>query len=135
MDRSAVERIVIEHLPAISRQLGLGHWAISVGFDQTLGMCDEGVTRGECSRLIDYQSAHLVFNPGAFEDAEAVLTTLRHELFHIVLAPFDLYTSAVERLELPDVAEELLARISDHATERCVAALERMHEGLTRGNE
>jgi len=131
VDRSTVERVLIEHLPVLSHRLGLGEWQISVGYDSALGNGGEGVTRGECSRLIDYQSAHITLNPDAFANDGGVLATLRHELFHIVLAPFDLYTSAVERIDLSDDATELLDRIRDHAIEQTVIALERMYQGLT----
>jgi hypothetical protein len=135
VDRSAVERVLVEHLPALSQALGLSQWHISLGYDAALSTGDNCITRGECSRLLDYQSAHITLNPDVFADAEAVLATLRHELFHVVLAPFDLYTSAVDRLDLSDDATELLERIRDHATEQCVAALERLYEGLKGGEE
>jgi len=131
LDRSAVERVVLEHLPRLSVQLGLHQWEISAGYAAEPADDDGSLKRGECTRLIDYHSAHISLNPEAFADEAAVLVTLRHELFHIVLAPFDLYTSAVERIELPEVAEELLERVRDHAIERAVAGLERMWVGLS----
>ena len=112
-------------------QLGLHQWEISVGYAAEPADDDGSLKRGECTRLIDYHSAHISLNPDAFADDAAVLVTLRHELFHIVLAPFDLYTSAVDRIELPEVAVELLDRVRDHAIERAVAGLERMWVGLS----
>ena len=135
MDRSAVAEIVAEHLPRLSAQCGLHHWEITVGYAAEPADDDGSLTRGECTRLVDYHSAHVSLNPDAFADADGVLATLRHELFHIVLAPFDLYTSAVERIELPDVAADLLERVRDHAVERAVAGLERMWVGLTATDE
>jgi hypothetical protein len=88
------------------------------------------VKRGECTRLVDYQSAHISLNPEAFEIESEVLGTLRHELFHIILAPLDLYTSAVARLEISDDAAEILDRVREHAIEQAVGGLERMHAGL-----
>jgi hypothetical protein len=134
LDRSAVERVVLEHLPCLSVQLGLHQWEISAGCAAEPADDDGSLKRGECTRLIDYHSAHISLNPDAFADDAAVLVTLRHELFHIVLAPFDLYTSAVERIELPEVAEELLERVREHAIERAVAGLERMWVGLSAEN-
>ena len=60
-----------------------------------------------------------------------MIETLRHELFHCVLAPFDLYTSSVERLEVPGPARGILERVLDHAAEAAVANLQRMFAGLT----
>jgi len=130
VDRSAVERVVSAHLPRLSAQLGLNHWEISVGYAAEPPADDGSLKRGECTRLVDYHSAHISLNSDAFADEAAVLLTLRHELFHIVLAPFDLYTSAVERIELPDIAADLLERVRDHAAERAVAGLERMWVGM-----
>jgi hypothetical protein len=131
MDRSAVAAIVAAHLPRLSAQLGLHHWEISVGYCAEPADKDGSLKRGECTRLVDYHSAHVNLNPEAFADEAAVLVTLRHELFHIVLAPFDLYSSAVERIELPEVAVGLLERVRDHAAETAVAGLERMWVGLS----
>jgi hypothetical protein len=130
VDRSAVERVVLAHIARLSAMCGLHQWEISVGYSSAPADDDGSLKRGECTRLIDYHSAHISLNPDAFADEAAVLVTLRHELFHIVLAPFDLYTSAVERIELPEVAEELLDRVRDHAVERCVAGMERLWAGL-----
>jgi hypothetical protein len=135
LDRTAVERVVLEHLPRLSAQLGLNHWEISVGYAAAPADDDGSLLRGDCTRLVDYQSAHVSLNPDAFADDTAVLVTLRHELFHIVLAPFDLYTSAVERIELPEPAAELLERVRDHAIERAVAGLENLWVGLTAKGE
>ena len=130
MDRSRVESIVVRRLPELSRTLGLSQWDISLGYNSESSRDDGTLKKGECNRLIDYQSAHITLNPEAFGDEDAVLRTLRHELFHIVLAPFDLYTSAVAEIELPEVATDLLERVQGHAIERAVAGLERMWEGL-----
>jgi len=134
MDRSVVERVVIDHLPHLSRQLGLGSWELSVSYDPGLGRGDDSdnTTRGECSRLVDYQSAHIVLNPDAFDSEADVLRTLRHELYHVVLAPIDLYSSAVEQLDSNGPIGDVLGRVLTHSLERCVAALERMYDGLTR---
>lgn len=135
MDRMTVERVVFKHLPRLSAQLGLNQWEISVGYAAEPADDDGILKRGECTRLVDYKSAHITLNPYALADELAVLVTLRHELLHIVVAPFDLYTSAVERIELPDVAADLLDRIRDHAVERTVSGLERMWVGLTARDE
>jgi hypothetical protein len=130
LDRSAVERVVLDHLPRLSAQFGLHNWEISVGYAAEPAEDDGSLMRGECTRLVDYHSAHISLNHDAFADELAVLVTLRHELFHIVLAPFDLYTGAVESIDLPDVAHDLLERVRDHAVERAVAGLERMWAGV-----
>jgi hypothetical protein len=130
LDPCAAERVVCKRLPQLSAQLGLNQWEITVGYISEPADDDGCLKRGDCTRLVDYQSAHISLNPDAFADEAAVLVTLRHELFHIVLAPFDLYTGAVESIDLPNAAHDLLERVRDHAVERAVAGMERMWVGL-----
>jgi hypothetical protein len=131
VDEPAVTAIVAAHLQRLSAQCGLHQWEISVGYASSPANDDGVLRRGECTRLVDYHSAHIELNPFAFADEAAVLVTLRHELFHIVLAPFDLYTGMVEDIDLPEVAHGLLERARDHAVERAVAGMERLWTGLT----
>jgi hypothetical protein len=130
VDRSVVERVVVENLPYLSAALGLQCWDIGISYAPEVVGDDGSLKRGECTRLVDYQSAHISLNPEAFDDEDGVLRTLRHELFHVVLSPWDLYSSAIERLDLGDDVAGLLDRVREHALERTVAGLERMWEGL-----
>jgi hypothetical protein len=129
MDRSAVQAVVVAHLPRLSQQLGLSSWEITIGYETRGGDGDGSLQRGECTRLLDYHSAAITLNPEAFADEEGVLATLRHELFHCVLSPFDLYLGAVER-SCSETPAGLLTRIWEYSVERTVAALERMYQGL-----
>jgi hypothetical protein len=131
LDRSTVERIVGREIEPLKARLGLDHWSIQCSFASAPVDDDGHLLRGECTRLVDYHSAHIVFNPEAFSTEEGVLETLRHELFHCVLAPWDLYTSAVARANLTEVEASILDRVREHATEHTVIGLERMFEGLT----
>jgi hypothetical protein len=117
---------VDEDLDVLKRALGIEAWEIGLSYAPEAADAEGSLLRGDCTRLVDYQSAHISLNPEAFESDADVARTLRHELCHVVLAPFDLYTSAVERLELADDAREVLERLKDHVLERAVAALERM---------
>ncbi len=134
MKRSDIDAILAEHLPRLSAALGLHRWEITVGYEDADPDGDGHLQRGECTRLVDYESAHISLNPSALADQDAVLATLRHELFHVVLAPFDLYQAAVERAGLQAPVTDLIGRVWDHAVERSVAALERMWQGLTASN-
>ncbi len=131
MDRSRVEAVVAKHLPGLQAELGLDRWTIQISYEATGADGDGYLRLGECTRLVDYESACFTLNPEGFSDEAAVLKTLRHELFHVVLAPFDLYLAAVERLGLTSPTAEVVGRVWDHAAERGVAALERMWRGLT----
>src|SRR5260370_42055938 len=97
MDRSEVKAIVDAEIGLLMRRLGISHWKVTVSYDPERCDGDGVLKRGECTRLVDYNSAHIRLNPESFDDGVCVLRTLRHELYHIVLSPFDLYSSAVDR--------------------------------------
>jgi hypothetical protein len=130
LDRSSVQSIVERELPGLRARLGLEAWEIGWTVTPSSTDGDGHLLRGECTRLVDYHSASIVLNNEAFSDEEQVLRTLRHELFHVVLAPWDLYTSAVERVSLGADGAAVLDRVREHAVEHAVIALERMWSGL-----
>jgi hypothetical protein len=133
MDRSQVKKIVDEHIEGLMGRLGIPHWHIIVSYDLR---SDNGIARikGRCTRTIDYNKAHIEFDPEECEDEADVLKTLRHELFHIVASPFDLYMQAADQCtEKDSPAEAILNRIFDHAVEKVMINLERMFIGLTDG--
>lgn len=135
MDRSAVQAVVERELGPLLQRLGIGHWKVRCSYAPAPDQDDGTLLRGECTRLVDYQDAHIRFNPEAFDDEDAVLVTLRHELFHVILSPFDLYTSAVERAQVEGPAAEVLERIREHVLEQIVINLERMFSGLSARDE
>jgi hypothetical protein len=127
MDRSAVEAIVRRSLDPMMTRLGIGHWTISMSFD----LAEQG-TAGECSRLPNYDSAAIRLNPAELHDEDGVLKTLLHELFHVVLSPFDLYSIGAEQAIGDDrAARAVLDQVWHHACERAVINLERLYVNLT----
>jgi hypothetical protein len=131
MDRSAVEATVAREIGPLCARLGIEGWKIAVSYDPESVDGDGHLKHGECTRLVDYNSAHISLNPESFEDEDAVLRTLRHELFHVVLSPFDLYSSAVDRaIDTPASVREILDRVWNHACERAVINLERMFSAM-----
>jgi hypothetical protein len=131
MDRSEVIAIVERELEPLTHRFGLEHWEIKLSYSPEPIDSDGFLKRGECTRLVDYDSAYISLNPEGLEDEESVLKTLRHELFHIILSPFDLYLAAVERTDIVASSGEILHRVWDHASERSVINLERMWKGMT----
>jgi hypothetical protein len=132
MDRSECQAVVEGAMPPLMRRLGIPHWRVVVSYDPSAMDADGHLKHGECTRLVDYDSAHVKLNPESFDDREQLLRTLRHELFHIVLSPFDLYSTAIDRIEALDPIRDVLDRVWDHACERAVINLERMYAGLTK---
>ena len=127
MDRSQVKEIVDREIEPLMKRLGIDHWKVMVSYDPERIDGDGQIKHGECTRLVDYNSAHISLNPESFEDEQGVLKTLRHELFHVVLSPFDLYSSTVDRaLDSPGSVREILDRVWTHSCEKAVINIERM---------
>jgi hypothetical protein len=135
MDRSEVKAIVEREAGPLMERLGIGHWRVKVTYDPSGVDQDGHLQDGECTRLVDYDSAHISLNPESFDDEEGVIRTLRHELFHIVLSPFDLYCGSVDKLDILGPTGVILDRVWNHACERAVINLERMFNGLTAQGE
>jgi hypothetical protein len=126
MDKSQVQAVVERELKPLIDRLGLDRWDIKVKYGPI------GDDRsGQCSRAVYYDQATISFDPELIEDEADVLKTLRHELFHIVHSPFDLYSCAVDNAGLDKPMDDVLDRIWRHACEKTVINLERMFNGLT----
>jgi hypothetical protein len=126
MDRSAVGAIVERELKPLQEKLGLCHWDIEVECGPI-----QGGGNGQCSRSADYDRATIELDPEQLDDEAHVLKVLRHELFHIVHSPFDLYSCAVDNAGLGKTMDDVLDRIWRHACEKTVINLERMYNGFT----
>ncbi len=125
MDQSAVKRLVERDLETLMRAFGVPHWSIRVCYGPIDGADDGCMAQGHCHRLIDYESATITLDPANLDDEDEVLKTLRHELMHVVLSPFDLLRSWM--LTGPKDADyERALTIANHATEIGVKNLSRM---------
>jgi hypothetical protein len=126
MDKSAVEAIIERELKPLCDRLGLSYWDLDIKYGPI-----DGSGNGQCARLMDYDRATIEFNPEQLDDEAHVLKVLRHELFHIIHSPFDLYSCAVDNAGLGKTMDDVLDRIWRHACEKTVINLERMFNGLT----
>lgn len=130
MDRSAVKRIVEREIGPLQRRLGLDHWKIAVSYDLREGG-DGCRSEATCSILVDYDRARIDLDPDCLDDEAAVLRVLRHELFHLVLAPFNVVVNALRpSLEKAPDLMAAMESIRAHADERAAINLERMWQGL-----
>jgi hypothetical protein len=125
MDRLIVEAIAGSNLRRLQRELGLERWEIRLAFRPAPPQGVE-LTRADNSRMVDYRSACIFVNTDAFGSEAEVVEAIRHELFHLVVAPFDLFVSAVERLGLDPETMRVLDRVREYAIERSVSELERL---------
>lgn len=134
MDRSAVKAIVDREIGPLMGRLGIHHWKVAVVYGP-IGDDAGGTVTGQCTRLYDYNSATVALDPGAMEDEDHARRVLRHELFHVVLSPFDLYAGAVDGAGLGEPLDDVLDRVWRHSCEKAVINLERMYDGLTEARE
>lgn len=129
MDLSAVKAIVERDADALLRAFGVPHWTVTIEYGPIDGADDDCHAQGQCHRLLDYESATISLDPAALDDEEHVLKVLRHEIAHIVLAPFDLMRGLM-LIGLDGVEHEKTLTIVNHATECAVKNLSRMWHGL-----
>lgn len=120
MDLSEVRGIVNEHLKPIRDALQLQDWHIDTEY---LAIGDNTAARIRITPR--YRKALIQFDPAAQEDRENVLRNLRHELLHLVLAPFTAYGLAISEL-VPKTNSELDEHLFSDACELTVGNLERI---------
>ncbi len=134
MDKSAVSAIIEAQGADIATTLGLQAWRLGFNVDLSEPDGEDGTrTLGSATTLIDYNVATINLNPNQFDDAEGVLAAMRHEFYHILLSPIDLYHEAVQLAteDADDAVTRILERTFTHAIEQTVIAVERMYSGLT----
>lgn len=127
MKTEEARAIVERHLVPFMAALGVPHWKVTVDY----GRCERETWIVQCSRNGDYWKAYITIDPAKHEDEEELLDSLRHELLHVLIAPFDLFVDAALQ-HVPDGdASRAMDRIREHAVEATVRNLERMLGGWT----
>jgi hypothetical protein len=125
LDRSECKAIVEREIPGLVRALGIQHWHIEVDYKPL----DDAAA--ECTRHLDYERADIAIDPASVGDEAYLLKALRHELFHVVIAPMDLFGNCME-CGLDGAEKERVERVWRHAMETTVKALERLWDGTER---
>jgi hypothetical protein len=128
LDRSECKRIVDREIEALAEAMGLPHWHIVVRYERVADEHPEGFTvSANCRAKPEYERATITIDPDEMDDEAELLRILRHELMHIVLAPFNLYrgfaTAFVEQKSTADAQEDA---IWAHSVEQGVRSLERL---------
>ena len=122
MDKSQCKAIVDANLKQMVWQLQIQNWRLEIDY-RSLGC--EGA-KGQCTINTPYDRAYIELDPEAFETESEVLDTLRHELLHVVMAPFDLYhTTVFETLE-GESSRKVANHMFTHVAEQLVVKLERL---------
>jgi len=139
MDLSAVKTIVEKHLEVMLTQCGVPHWRVVVRYEHIGdgGRGENWHVRGTSTIYPDYERALIRLDPYTFDDEEEVLTTLRHELFHVVLHPFTMFCDTLAPImeKQDDPIVKTLDNLRSHVCEQLVRNLERMHYGIVHAGQ
>jgi hypothetical protein len=131
MDHSEAEAIVRREVKPMLELLGVGHWQVTVHF-AALDLDPRFGTRARVFTYPAYDKAVIEMDPPAFRDEADLIESLRHEVFHILLAPFDVLMETLgPALKHDDVLAETLQSVRQHACEQAVINLERLYDNLT----
>lgn len=133
MDRSECKAIVEREIVGLMERLGIPHWRLVITYGPVTNRRIAAGHRGlaECIRNAPYDRATIVIDPEEHDDEAEVIKSLRHELMHVVLAPFDLYREFVSSyIDANSTQDHQEDTIFEHCIEQTVINLERMYLGL-----
>lgn len=119
MEAMDVRAIVEQHAPRMKNALGIERWDISI----TVGRCHDEV-KGQCEADPRYMIATIVIDPEHAEDLDDVVKTLRHEMLHVLVSPFEIYRAAVHQLVDIEAALNAVDEVWTFATENVVHSIE-----------
>lgn len=123
MDRSAVKAIVDANIRRLRWETQTQDWDVKVEYTR----CEDGEATAWVVRNLPYRQAVITIDPEKAHDEAGVLNSLRHELLHVALAPFDAYLKAAQNFLADDAAAlRVLDGVWVFAVETAVGNLERL---------
>lgn len=125
MDASEVKRIAEAALEPMATALHVREYEVHLRFEPL----DDG-NPARCEPNCPYLYAVITLDPAQQDDEEQVLNDLRHELLHVVHAEWAVYDNMLKASAGEWLSEEVADRAYTLASERQVAKLERMLDGL-----
>lgn len=131
MDRSEVKAVVDREIVALRDALGLNHWSITFSYDPIDSGQANWQMHGNVEIKPEYDKAYVRLNPESFDTPDEVFHTLRHELLHVVLSPYDVYRKVIAPMfEAEPIATKMAEAAWTQSIEQAVIHLERMYRGL-----
>lgn len=124
MNAKDARKIVEANIKQMMWDLQINMWQVDVLYTMPAGV--EENTYGQANMLIDYKKATISLRASTFKTYTEVLDCLLHELFHIVLAEFDLHHDVALQMTRNNHEQESLRRVWAHTVERGVWGLETM---------
>lgn len=131
MDKSKCREIVDQHIKDLMWMLGVQAWGVTVEYEPINRNASATITFDYA-----YEQATIIIDPDKHDLEETLLKNLRHELIHLILAPFDSYRDLIINTFPKDSQlvgiEHQAAKV---ATERTVLGIERIFDwGLEKEN-
>ena len=101
MEVKAVRKVVEKHALKMMRAIGIPHWKVNIDYARL-----EGTTAAQCNlERAKYWIADITIDCEAMEDEADVLRCLRHELLHVLAAPFAHYRAVLTAAMDPESDE------------------------------
>ena len=134
MDKSEVKAWVDENAERLKLELGLDHWRLVINHDGLPPGEDGAIRAMTVKTKPEYERATIWINFDAIEDTGELEYHFRHELLHLMHAPFDLIYGPMYEM----FTEEQIRVVNvmwNRAEELTVRNLERMYISLTGGKD
>lgn len=122
MDTSLAQAVVETNIQQMIVDLGVQDWNLRIAYERL----DEK-DAAQVSMLTDYKKATIVIDPDKHDDPEEVLRSLRHELLHLHLGPYDLVEETMMQV-LTEANRRVFSRLLTAACEQTIRNLEGMLE-------
>lgn len=118
MDESLIRKIADENLPRLLWELQLNMWSVRLEVANLDGL------DAQCSFRAEYEQATITIDPSKAHTEEDVLDCLRHELFHLLHADYNLARNMIA--EIVDAKQfNIIDHAFSYAAEKTVLRLER----------
>lgn len=125
MKRKAVDKWLNKNLIRIVSQYGLNHVDLEVTTSE-----DSVTNLGECTTDFNQNTATIVLYVSDIEDMEDLEETLRHELEHVLLAPWDMFFDITLRLCPDSTTKAIIYSIWHTAQEISRANIGRFRQNI-----
>jgi len=118
MNEQETRKIVDKHLRLMRWALQLQDWGMNISYEDKESPAEANVKP-------DYEIASINIDPAKHNTKEEVLRDLRHEMIHILAAPFILYEQLVDEC-VDDKNRRVLRRYFTYALEQHCLAIENL---------
>lgn len=121
MDRTEAKAIIEKHARFMQWDMQLQKWEIEISLDVI-----DGGDRAECAADNSYTRALITIDYTKADTEADLLASLRHELIHVLHAPFETFRRAVRQLVDDENAWHAVDHVYEAAAEQTRSAIENM---------